>query len=379
MLLTNPAAEAVECHMNAVPDFVGPEIDRLYGHLFCSFCNFHALDDLSGVSTYVVRRDGVPITVFLFRLEASQVTVISEFIKLGSAEIQRFADTMFGKFPSVQRICFNKIEQCMPTASAMVRQPSPYPTLRLNRTEDIVVKLPASVAQYQASLGKNMRRNIKRYSSTLEQDFPSYQYRVYIADEISEQDVRAIIKLNWARMAGKNIVSRIDEDETQWVIALAKQRGIVGVATIEGVVCGGAIGFRIGDDYFMHIIAHDPAYNDYSLGILCYYLTICEGIARGGRQFHLLSGRYEYKFRLLGELRDIVRVDVYRNRFCMLVQWRRVLATQLQGFAYHARIWLLDAERRDDAASRMASRVLKRLRSFKRHGLSGLLTGRQAS
>jgi hypothetical protein len=55
----------------------------------------------------------------------------------------------------------------------------------------------------------------------------------------------------------------------------------------------------------MHVIAHEPAFNDYSSGILCYYHTICEGIVRGGKRFHLLSGRYEYKYRLLGATVEI--------------------------------------------------------------------------
>ena len=53
----------------------------------------------------------------------------------------------------------------------------------------------------------------------------------------------------------------------------------------------------------MHVIAHDPGFDQARLGLLCCYLSICESIRRGMREYHLLSGRYDYKRRLRGQQR----------------------------------------------------------------------------
>lgn len=363
----------MEWHLNQVPAFAAEEIDRLHGHLLCSARNYRAEQAWRHASAWVARRAGVPVAILLFRIDGHTLTLLNEFVRLEADLIRQFADAAFQEFPQIHLICLRRIEAPVLQAEARAgpgagaeSASSRYPHQRLSRTEDIVVALPPTVEEYEARLGKNMRRNLRRYSRQLETDFPGYEYALYLQKDIRAEHIREIIALNHARMAGKHIQSRIDEEETRWVIQLAQECGIMGVATIDGRVCGGAIGFRIGDAYFMHIIAHDPAYNEYSLGILCYYTTICAGIQRGGKRFHLLPGRYEYKYRLLGENRDIVQLDLYRNRWQMLRHGQRVLSSTVEARMYAARTWLLDAERRANPWSRRASVLLRWLRQLKR-------------
>jgi hypothetical protein len=350
---------AVACYENEVPSFVGAEVDRLYGHLYCSLSYFETARQLDGASTYVVRKDGTPVTVLLFRRNAAEVTVIGEFMTLDEEQIRRFADCMFDTYREVRVVTFPRVQTHLGRL--------PYPWHAINYTEDMVVTLPDTVKEYESSLGKNMKRNIKRYTSALERDFPSYSFRIDAQREVDEQDIREIIRLSCIRMESKNITPRFNEDETRWIIDFARQCGLVGVATIDGCVCAGAIGFRIGDNYFMHVIAHDPRYNGYSLGILCYYFTICEGIKRGGKLFHLLQGRYEYKHRLLAERRDIRHLDIYRNPVQAFVRSPRIFRKAVSGHLLAAKQWLLhDIERSDDRASRFIGAVVQRLRKRKR-------------
>ena len=231
----------------------------------------------------------------------------------------------------------------------------------------MIVTLPPTVKEYESAVGKNMRRNIKRYTSALKRDFPTYAFHIFTGQEVREQDIRDIIRLGCLRMESKSITPRYTENETRWVIQLAKQCGLIGVAMIDGRVCAGAIGFRIGENYFMHIIAHDPAYNDYSLGILCYYHTICEGIARGGKRFHLLQGRYGYKHRLLALRHDIQHVDIYRSRLQALAHGQRVIRKAASGHILAIKQWLLhDVERSDSTVLRPIGKAVNVLRQWKR-------------
>jgi CelD/BcsL family acetyltransferase involved in cellulose biosynthesis len=349
----------IVCYEHQVPDFAGPEIDRLYGHLFCSLSYFEVAKQLDGASTYVARRSGKAIAVLLYTRTEREVTVISEYAALPEEEVRRFAYFMFATFASVSMVSFRKIRAELHSLDR--------PWHAVACTEDMVIELPRTVEEYEAAVGKNMRRNIKRYGNALAKDFPSFSYRVLLAEEITEQHVRDIVALSCTRMKSKNIVPRFTEEEIAWIARFAKQCGMVGVVTIEGRICAGAIGFRIGDNYAMHVIAHDQRYNDYSLGILCYYRTVCEGIVRGGRRFHLLQGQYGYKHRLLARRQDIVSLDIYRNRLHAFTRLHRIARKALQGRLRLARQWLLhDVEQREGRGYRWIAKAVKLLRAAKR-------------
>lgn len=349
----------VSCHDDEVPAFAGPEIDRLYGHLYSSLSYFEMAKETAGASTYVAWSGTTPVSVLLFRRAEEEVTVISDYLKLDEAEIGRFADYVFNRFKSVTVVSFRKLRSDINHLA--------YPWHAVTCSEDMVVVLPPTVKEYEAAVGKNMRRNIKRYTNALVKEFPSYRYQLYRAGDISEQHIRDIIALSCTRMKSKNIVPRFNEEETQWIVDFSKKCGIVGLATIDGRVCAGAIGFRIGENCFMHVIAHDVKYNDYSLGILCYYHTICEGIECGAKRFHLLQGRYGYKYRLLAERQDFFQLDIYRSRLHSIGHAPRILRRELRGRIRLANQWLLhDVERKDGAIYRFIGRAVSTLRAVKR-------------
>lgn len=349
----------VSCHDGEIPAFVAQELDRLYRHPYCTLSYLAMMEDLAGTSTYVARQNGMPIVILLYRRTASEVTVINDYVALGEEEIRRFACHLFDRFEAVRRISFRMLQAGVASLG--------YPRHAVICTEDMTVVLPATVQEYHAAVGRNMRRNIKRYTDALLADFPTYRYQHFLEHEIGEQQIREIVALSCMRMESKNIVPRFNEAEIRWIIDLAKRCGMIGVATIDGRICAGAIGFRMGEDYFMHVIAHDLQYNDYSLGILCYFKTICEGIARGGKQFHLLQGRYGYKYRLLAQRRDLVHLDIYRNRTCLVLCCRSALQKELQGRIHLVKQWLLhDVERQEGRVCRLLARTVNALRKARR-------------
>jgi hypothetical protein len=348
----------INCYENEVPSFVGAEIDRLYGHIDSSLSHFNMRRRATGASTYVARLGNHPVAILLFKREETKVSVINEMIRIEEEEMLRFIHYIFDTYQSVSIISFSFIRK-------EVRK-LPFPHQEFNLSEDLVLTLPATPQAYLASLGKNTRRNIKRYSETLVKDFPSYCYRIYEKEEISEQHIREIIDLNKTRITDKNILFGISEEQTEWIVQLAKVCGMVGIATIDARICGGAIAFRIGENYFMHIIGHHPRYNDYSLGILCYFLTICEGILRGGKEFHFAGGRYEYKYRLSGVQRDMACVDIYRSYKSYWMNADTVLKNAIKAGLRRAKMQTLDMERQNSFTARNVTRLIKVLRKIKR-------------
>lgn len=361
---------SITCHENEVPSFVEPELERLYGHIFSSLLQLRVYGELTeDTSTYVVRHGEKIVTLFLFRREKEVVKVLNQSIRISGKDIRRFADHIFAAYPSVARISFHAVRPRFNTL--------PFPRQRFNCADDIVLSLPDSTDAYLASLGKNTRRNIRRYMDRLTRSFPSFQCEFHEGAEVDEQQVRAIIAFNRARMAGKNKVSTLDEQETERIARLAGACGLVSVATIDGRICAGGIAYRIGDNYFLYVIAHNPAYDDYWIGILTCYLTICACIERGGKAFHFLWGRYDYKFALGAQLRTLDHVDVYRSWPRFLLNGREITKTAISRSVYKFKFGLLEqARRRDSAAARLAFELVARLRKAKRF-VDGLRSGRE--
>jgi hypothetical protein len=346
----------ISYYENEVPQFIEAEMDLLYGNIFSSPTNFRICDgDLKNVNTYVVRRDQKIITVFLFRHEDGKIQVMNEVITISSEEMDRFADYVFNRFGSVNLISFKAIQTDIKRFS--------YPYQRFNYSEDIAMALPATPDEYLASLGKNTRRNIKRYVEKITRGLPSYSFNVYAEDAVDERYIREIVQFNQARMASKNKISSLDENETQRITKLAKACGLVGVITINGRICAGAVSYRTGDNYFLDVLAHDPQYDNYWIGILCCYWTICECISRGGKEFHFLWGRYDYKFILGAVRRDLDYVAVYRSHLQFLRHADIALGIAYRGYLRQAKLWL---NYRDSFISGFTLRLLNHLRNIKR-------------
>jgi hypothetical protein len=355
---SSPAAVTISCYPKDVPAFVEMELNRIYGNLYSSLAHFRIEGKDHNLSTYVVRKGDRIITLFLFRHDGAQVRVINQVISIDEADISRFAAHIFATYALVSVILFEYIQT---NASKL-----PFPYQRVNISENIVLSLPGSVDAYLASLGKSTRRNAKYYKNKLAKDFPSFHFEVLEKDQVEERTIRDIIELNRARMAGKSKVSSMDEIQIERNIRLATECGFVGVARIDGRICAGCIGFQTGSNYFLGVVAHDSSYKDYWLGTLCCYLTICESIARGGREFHFLWGEYAYKYTLLGVKRDLDKVTIYRSYAHILRNSDLALATAWEAYRRHAMLWLDKTRRADTLLARCVLTSINFVRSLKR-------------
>jgi hypothetical protein len=359
---------SISCHAHVLPSFVERELERLYGNIYSSVIHFRTYDCLdSHTCTYVARKGDKPVAIFVFRQQGDWVHVINEGMVVDAEEITRFARHIFSTCTAVDVITFHAVRV---KAGGI-----PFLHQRLNCSEDIVLALPSTREHYLQSLGKNTRRNIRRYMERLLRSFPSFRCDAYDGAAVPEQQLREIIGFNRERMAGKNKVSTIDEREAARIIALAKSSGLVTVATIDGRICAGGIAYRCGDNYFLYVIAHDPRYDDLWIGILCCYLTICACIDRGGKEFHFLWGRYEYKYALGAVLHNLEHLAIYRSRTQLLLHAPVALRTALDGYLHDLKFGLLERARQQDS---FAFRLLNRLRKMKRM-VASLKQGRRVA
>lgn len=355
----------VEIHTGELPPSVDAELQGLYSNIHSTLANLRIYGGLADVThAYIARWHGTPLAVFLLCVKGDTVRVVNEGMCISEDELERFAGHVFARWPTVRVITLHAVQSEV--------QHLRMPFQQYACTANIVLPLPATSEDYVASLGKNMRRNLRRYMDKLKRDFPSCRFDVFEKEAASEQHIRDIIALNRARIADKNIRYALGP-EVEKVIALARQCGMVVVMMIDGRVAGGSVGYFAGDTYFFKVISHDPKFNDYSAGILCCYQTICECIARGCKEYNFMWNEYEYKFALGAHARRLHHLAVYRSRMHFLLKPGMAAENALNAFHYKAAS-LLDKAKPEELSrgERVAMRMVRSLRDAK-HGLAGLL------
>ncbi len=354
---------AIACHYNGIPAYVGHELDRLYGTRYACMPHFRHYGDTQGVHTYVVRAGEEALTVFLFRCLGRQVRVLNEGIRVGCEEADTFADYVFNVFPATDIIRFH----CVEAEHGQHERPS----LRVPCAQDLVLPLPATTEAYFASLGASTKKLLRHRQNRLQREFPGLAFDVRERDQVSEQDVRAIIALNRLRMAGKEKRSTIDADEEERIVRYVRDCGFVTTATNDGKLIAGAINYRIGRHFSARILAHDPAYDDHRLGFICAYRTVCECIGHGAvANFYFGWGDSPYKFSLGAVPRRLSNLHIYRWRVSTLRYAGMALSALLAGCKFQVRQGILDAARRGDASkvSSLACKVAGWIRAWKRPG-----------
>ncbi|MDF3035865.1 MAG: family N-acetyltransferase [Paucimonas sp.] len=348
---------SIQFYEKGIPQPAADDMDRLYQNLYSSYAQFAMTRDLGAVHTYVARRGGDPLAVLVFEKQGRSIRVVNSVIKLDQQETARFVREVFSRFPDVGAVSFHAVQAEFTSL--------PLPMQRYRRSEDIVVSLPPTINEYLDSLGKSTKKNVKYYMNKLKRNYPSFEYRVYQGKDITEQLVRDIVEVKRARMADKNQVMTGDDGEIERIMKIARVHGLVGVATIDDKVAAGSIGYLIGGHAFGGVLAHDPQYDSYWIGMLCCYQTISACIERGCKEYHFQWGKDEYKFRLLGVQRDLFDVVVYRSTAHMLLHPSLALRTEVGGRFREFKDWLTDPQNSEKLAARAANgtmRFVKQLR-----------------
>lgn len=362
-VLQPPDRAAPECEVaiacyDSVPPSLEAELEQLYHHINSSLCQHAVARRARNAHAYVARRGEQALAIFLFQHEGRSIEVFNEMMQIAPEEIERFANTMFGRFPSVTRVSFSKIGKEIGALS--------LPWQQYGHAEDIVVRLPDTVDAYLARLGAKTRYNIKRQIKAIAAEHPGFAFETHENGAIAEHHVTGLIDLKKTNMNEKRIKFGITPQEASWMVELAKTNGLLVLALLDGKVCGGSLSFRLGDHYFALLNGYDARFAKYSLGMLCCYLAMEEKIRRGAREAHLLWGRNPYKFKLQGVARDVANLDIYRSRWHYCRYGRRVFRNALDNFVQQQKRMLLENEQRRGLLPSLLGRVVKIMRSVKR-------------
>ncbi len=362
-----------EIHEFAVPAFAEAALERLYGSLYASYRHLQLCDAARPVPhTWVAYRRGEIIGVLLFRMRGARAIVLTEMFALTSELAEAFCRALFSRFPYAQAAGFNAVT----LPAHLTGRPSHSAAF----SENYVITLPESVDDYLAALGKSTRKTLRGYGNRLQRDWPDLRWQARRASELRTDELRRLVRQLQAfkrdSMAARGKRAELSARETARLLVLVAERGMVGMATVNGRLCAGSLACRFGDNYVMLLAAADPALESYRLGMLCCFWSVCDCLRDGARECHLLWGRYQYKRQLLGIPHPLCRVWVYRSLVQMLLSPSTVVAMAWLGLrcrlrdalygdsAHDAPRWLRDAL----LASRALQAVCARLWRRRTHG-----------
>jgi hypothetical protein len=299
----SPKGQAmVSCYLGEVPAFVEDALASRYQTLHSSLPFFRVWRSVDHANCYVALRDGEPEEILLFVCKGGQVNVLNEMIDVAPDSLKRFTSFVFEKFPNAELIRFNAV--------ATVTTGLGLPVQRYNAKENFVITLPDTPEAYMASLGKSTRANLRSRLNHARKDFPSLRTELLVKDAIGEDVIRAIVRFSEHRIAGKGVRLKHDIDR---IIALCRACGFVNLMTIDGRICAGSLGYRVGDGIFGEVSGHDPEFESHGFGALCVYHTACAGMETGARKYYLGGGTFEFKERMLGKRIDMDQVQIYRS------------------------------------------------------------------
>lgn len=320
------SAIACEIHEHAVPVFVAAALDRLYGSMYASWRHLQLCEDDGPLPhAWVAWRHGEVAAALLFRIEPARVLVLTEMMAIDASLVDAFCRSVYGRYSQAGLIVLNAVD----VIGWDQYRPKRWPSQSYAFSEDYVVELPANVDTYRASLGKSTRKTIKGYGNRIAREMPGLRWECRDADAMSILEQRSLVrtlqryKRDSMQERGKQAV--IDRRDTARLLLLARGCGLFGIARVNGQVVAGSLACRFGDHYVMLLSAADPALARFRLGFLACYWSICDCITHQASACHLLWGRYDYKVQLLGSVRVLRRVQLYRSRLAMLCLPRPVL------------------------------------------------------
>lgn len=289
-----------------IPYLLWSDVERLYNSVFSSKVMLASnTEDAKSLYAWVEKSSQQISSILLFRKQGCVAQVANEVIRISPEVLQRFSKSILSHFSDIHFIRLHAVILQEPLKGALI-QSSIF-------SEDYILQLPTSKEQWMASLSARAREKLRSYLRRALSEENGIQFFTYKQESIQEKDVRAVLKLNQSRMQNKGKKYGMTITEENKLCLQMKKKGQIFLLKKDDKVCAGLLCSVVGTDIYMHVLAHDPVFDNLRLGLVCCSRTIDYVISQKYQRLHFLWGHYEYKKQLGAKPVDLNRVLIIRG------------------------------------------------------------------
>jgi hypothetical protein len=296
---------AATVHVGRVPDALADELPGLYGSLKSTLDWFLTQGGKLPTDACVLEE---PRHVVLFNQNGGTVDLLNRFFACAPEDADRICRALFSAFPGAHRI---HMDVMFPPDQLA------FPHSVVERVSHMVIELPASVEEYNHSLGRSTRQHMRQYARRVHQAFPDLHTETITPGEGSQALVDQLVAWKIQRFRKQDRLTYWEANPrlAQRTAALLRRCGQCRITYIDGKEAAVYLCFCVGDTVCALEGAYDPAYDAYHLGPLALYETVCAAIESGARRVDLLEGTLEAKARLGAHAVPATRVAVFPSQF----------------------------------------------------------------
>ena len=315
---------SAEIYKGIVPDFAEDALEHLYSNIYCTLKRWQLYDRLEDINTYVVKFEDQILAILLYRLKNRTAYVLNQQVTLAEQYIAEFCSSIFSTHHEVVNIKFYALD--MPTLTEDFR----YSHQELTSLRENVITLPKSEDELIKRMSAQVRKKTISAMKKFKRDNPNFQLEILTCDEITEGAVRSVAALAEKRMLSKRKSSYINDADVEKLTALAHKYGYITSIKVNGEICAANLSFRVGKRAFSEIVAHDPAFDAYSLGNQVQIISISHSIVMGAEEYWMRSGSESHKSQFLATERPLNSITVYASRKAAVYCWREYTTTSFE-------------------------------------------------
>jgi len=169
---------------------------------------------------------------------------------------------------------------------------------------------------YLAGLGSEHRYNFRRKLKNLEKRF-AVRFELASSEPQCRQALETLVALHslrWNQRGGSDaffLPEHIAFHKELSSLALPKGWLRLFTLYLDDKAVASLYGFRYGRVFYFFQSGFDPAFSNYSTGLITMGLAIKSAIEEGAQEYDLLHGAEQYKFHWAREARELGRIELY--------------------------------------------------------------------
>lgn len=310
-----------------VPSHLKIFLENRYQSMYVTLSYFKEIKRIGNLQTFLLYYYNELCEVFVFEFISKECVLWNRVVDIEPERLDLFSQWIFRNSCHIQKISFRDlIIPCQTRYS-----------ICYSCSSDIYIKLPETLAEYDAMLGKKSKTQFKYYIKKAQREIADVRININARHACFDDTLfEEIVSLKERRFEDKMQQNSFKETKAMQYAQFAKEYGRITVISASDKIIGSLLCYKVCGKYFATLVAFDIDYAKYSLGRTVFYLAIQGAIEEKACEFHFLWGGSDYVTHYGGEKHQLYTTHVFRGyNYYYAVSWyvvkMKLLVNRLKG------------------------------------------------